>query len=231
MLPGLCCNARLWSFQISALCSDTGRRGCVQQQQQIFVGDSHHSLSLRCTARALLRSIPSELGAITVVGHSLGGYLAMELLRQAPRGRIAGLGLISTQCRADTEIVVKRRKQLIAAVRERGPLHGLSSPNKLLGSNALPDRPQKAATSAELTGNHPPMWPVIQQMAMEVGTDGFERGCTAAMTRADSRSTLTALSRDIPVITSSSQSLVMNVTLTFVATGCANRWPGRCYNS
>ena len=87
-LPGLCCTARLWRPVLRAL----GRsRGGVHG---MFVADPHRENNLAATAQDLLARLPA--GPLTVVGHSLGGYLAMELVRQAPAGRVGRLGLVST---------------------------------------------------------------------------------------------------------------------------------------
>ncbi|GMI20919.1 hypothetical protein TeGR_g11603 [Tetraparma gracilis] len=48
-----------------------------------------------------------------MVGHSLGGYLSFELLRQADPGRIRSLLLCSTQVRADTPAIQRHRRMLM----------------------------------------------------------------------------------------------------------------------
>ena len=99
LLPGLCCTGKLWQPLLRQLLDSSGGTN------EVFIGDPHATPSLAETAAALLQQLPEA--PITVVGHSLGGYLAMEMLRQDPR-RIAKLGLVSTQCRADTNSIKKR---------------------------------------------------------------------------------------------------------------------------
>jgi len=47
---------------------------------------------------ALLDALKIEKAAI--VGHSMGGYVALEIARKVP-GRVSGLGLVSTQALPD----------------------------------------------------------------------------------------------------------------------------------
>ena len=49
------------------------------------------------------------------------------------------------------------------------------------------------AAASDVAGRKQKLWPVIEAMATEVGSAGFERGCRAAMTRMDSRAILEAL--------------------------------------
>ena len=139
----------------------------------MFSADTHHTSCLETTAAAVLESLPA--GRVSVVGHSLGGYLAMAMLRKATPGRIDRLALISTQARADSPAIQQRRRDLMAKVRLSGPLAALSSPAMLLGEA----RRSEAA-----------LWAIVENMACEVGVEGFASGCTAAMSRVDSRCTL-----------------------------------------
>ena len=192
LLPGLCCTGRLWQRQIQALAAagGGGAASSSSSESEVFVGDPHWSGCLKRTAAALLELLPD--GPVSVVGHSLGGYLAMELVRQAPEGRIARLGLVSTQARADTPAISARRRALIAAVHADGPLAGVSAPSILLGSSGR----AQCGGSTDDRG----LWGLVEEMATEVGGDGFERGCMAAMGRPDSRPTLRSLPATLPTL-------------------------------
>src|SRR3981081_1425855 len=48
-----------------------------------------------------------------LAGHSMGGYIAFEIMRQAPE-RVAKLALINTQARPDTPEATPRRRSQIA---------------------------------------------------------------------------------------------------------------------
>ena len=139
----------------------------------VFSADTHHTNCLDTTATALLDSLPP--GRVSVVGHSLGGYLAMAMLRKAAPGRIDRLALISSQPRADSPAIQQRRRDLMAEVRLSGPLAAISAPAALLGEAQRSD----AA-----------LWSAVETMAREVGEERLISGCTAAMGRADSRDTL-----------------------------------------
>src|SRR5579864_5246792 len=47
-------------------------------------------------------------GRFALIGHSLGGYIALEIMRQAPQ-RVAKLMLMNTQARIDPPEVTARR--------------------------------------------------------------------------------------------------------------------------
>lgn len=137
--------------------------------------DTHHTQCLDATAEALLASLPP--GRVSVVGHSLGGYLAMAVLRAAAPGRIDRLVLVSTQPRADSPAIQQRRRDLMTKVRLSGPLAALSAPDVLLG---------------KAQRDNAALWKIMEGMAREVGVDRFLSGCNAAMNRMDSRDTLAA---------------------------------------
>lgn len=82
LLPGLMCDDAVWAGQRDAL----ARRGGVS------VADYGTLDSLPAMASAVLRSAPPSF---VVVGHSMGGRVALEVVRQAP-DRVRGLGLLDT---------------------------------------------------------------------------------------------------------------------------------------
>ena len=60
-------------------------------------------------ARRILAEAPPRFA---LAGHSMGGYIAFEIMRQAPE-RVAKLALINTQARPDTpEATARRRGQI-----------------------------------------------------------------------------------------------------------------------
>lgn len=82
LLPGLMCDDAVWAGQRDAL----ARRGAVS------VAGYGALDSLPAMASAVLRSAPP---AFVVVGHSMGGRVALEVVRQAP-DRVRGLALLDT---------------------------------------------------------------------------------------------------------------------------------------
>ena len=102
LLPGLASDAALWRAQAQAL----ARGG-----HEPVVTDVHaRHPSLAQMAQALLTEQP---GPLVLAGTSMGGILALEVWRQAPR-RVAGLALLGTSARADTPEVRRLRTEAIA---------------------------------------------------------------------------------------------------------------------
>ena len=65
-------------------------------------------------ARVLAEAPPR----FALVGHSMGGYIALEIMRQAPE-RVAKLALLNTQARPDTPEASERRRGQIARAEGR----------------------------------------------------------------------------------------------------------------
>lgn len=88
-LPGLLCDRAVWEPQIAAL---SGRFDCV-------VADYGADDSLAAMARTALESAPARF---SLAGHSMGGRVALEILRVAPR-RVTRLALLDTGYQARPE--------------------------------------------------------------------------------------------------------------------------------
>ena len=88
-LPGLVCDGAAWTSQGAAL-SDVA---------ECTVCDYGTLDSLPAMAAAILEQMPGEL---VVVGHSMGGRVALEMYRHA-RDRIRGLALLDTGYQARSE--------------------------------------------------------------------------------------------------------------------------------
>src|SRR5947207_11086074 len=61
-------------------------------------------------ARRILAEAPPRFA---LAGHSMGGYIAFEIMRQAP-ARVARLALVNTQARPDTAEATARRRGMMA---------------------------------------------------------------------------------------------------------------------
>lgn len=86
LVPGLMCDATVWRAPLASF----GSRMPMQ------VADHGLLDSLPAMARALLRAAPSRFA---LAGHSMGGRVALEVLRLAPE-RVTHLALLDTGCRA-----------------------------------------------------------------------------------------------------------------------------------
>ena len=99
LLPGLACDEELFDHQAQAL-RDAGAR--------VHVSDAHgRRATLPEMAATLLAEHP---GRHVLVGASMGGMVAMEMHRQAPR-RVQALALLGTTARPDTPELIALRTQ------------------------------------------------------------------------------------------------------------------------
>jgi pimeloyl-ACP methyl ester carboxylesterase len=100
LIPGLNCSATLFANQIPPL----WRFGSV------VIANHTCGETVGAIAQEILKTAPPRF---TLIGFSMGGYIAFEILRQAGE-RIARLALIDTGARADTAQQSERRLQRIA---------------------------------------------------------------------------------------------------------------------
>jgi pimeloyl-ACP methyl ester carboxylesterase len=165
LVPGLLNSARLFAAQIPAL----WRFGPVT------VADHTRADTMADIARRILAAAPPRFA---LLGLSMGGYVAFEMLRQAPE-RIVKLALLDTTARPDTpEQSAARRTQIDRAAAGR-----LGEVADALFSRAV--HPAQRADAA--------LRDTFRLMAEEVGVDGYRRQQLAVMQRADSRATLPAV--------------------------------------
>jgi pimeloyl-ACP methyl ester carboxylesterase len=162
LIPGLLDTHRLYAPQLDAL----WRLGPVHLARHT----DHDSMA--GLAQALLEAAPARFA---LAGLSMGGYIAFEVLRQAP-ARVARLALLDTQARPDTpESGAARRAQMQLAQRE-----GLQPVVEALLPRLLhPARLQERGLRA-----------LLHEMAAEVGVAGYLNQQNANLTRPDSRPNL-----------------------------------------
>jgi len=165
LIPGLLCTPELYAPQIPAL----WRFGPV------MVADHTRDDSLAGIAGRVLTNAPPTF---VVVGLSMGGYTALEIMRQAPE-RVARLALIDTQARPDTPEQSERRRGQMAAAAE-GRLGDVA--DQLYPLMVAPGRHQDAALAA--------LW---RRMADATGAEAFIRQQAAIMGRVDSRPDLAGI--------------------------------------
>lgn len=162
LIPGLLCNRELWAHQIAHLA----------HLATISVADVTQDDSIAAMAARLLARAPARFA---LAGLSMGGYVAQEVVRQAP-DRVARLALFDTSARPDTDDQRDRRRGLIDLSR-RGQFKGVTP--RLLPLLIHPDR----LDDTLLVGR-------IAAMAEDVGQAGFVRQQTAIMGRIDGRPSL-----------------------------------------
>ena len=121
------------------------------------------------------RVLDSVTGPFAVVGFSMGGYVAFEILRRAP-DRVSRLALIDTSARADTpERSAERERQI--ALAEAGEYETLvdQAPPQVVHPSRLDDRA---------------LIDSLRDMAIRVGAEAFVRQQRTIMSRPDSRGDL-----------------------------------------
>jgi pimeloyl-ACP methyl ester carboxylesterase len=99
LVPGLNCSASLYADQIPAL----------WQFGPVIIADHRRDDSMAAIARRVLAAAPPRFA---LAGLSMGGYIAFEILRQAP-GRVAKLVLLDTGAGAEVPERTAQRKPLI----------------------------------------------------------------------------------------------------------------------
>lgn len=159
LLPGLLCDERLWRAQIEGLADIA----------DMIVADLTQDDSFPAMARRTLAGAPERFA---LVGLSMGGYVAQEIMRQAPE-RVSHLALLDTSARADTPEQTKRRRDLIA-LSDLGRFRGVTP--RLLPLLIHPDRLDDRT-----------LVDTVLAMAEAVGGEAFRRQQKAIISRPDGR--------------------------------------------
>jgi pimeloyl-ACP methyl ester carboxylesterase len=103
LLPGLICDARLWRDVIEGL----------GESVEAMVADLTRDDSITAMAGQVLAVAPPRFA---LAGLSMGGYVAFEIMRQAP-GRVTHLALFDTSARADDDERRATRRKGIESVK------------------------------------------------------------------------------------------------------------------
>jgi len=159
LVPGLLCDAQLWQPQIENL-TDIA---------DIWIADHTRSDTMAGVARDILADAP--FASFALAGLSMGGYIALEIMRQTPQ-RVTRLGLLDTSARAELPQQTQRRMDLIALA-GRGEFSEVTE--ILLPLLMHPSRLEQAALAN-----------VVRSMANSIGKEAFVRQQKAIMSRSDS---------------------------------------------
>jgi len=157
ILPGLLEDADAFSQQVDALRAITACTAADLTQQETIAG----------LAADALRQAPA--GPLALVGHSMGGYVALEILRQAPE-RIERVALLNTHARPDSPEATDNRKRLMALAERDFP----AVIRTLLPRLVLEEHLELASGA-------------ITEMALATGREAFLRQERAIIGRIDSR--------------------------------------------
>ena len=191
ILPGLLEDSDAFEHQIAR----------IQQSTACAVADLTRSDSIAGMARDALKEAPGETFAL--VGHSMGGYVALEVMRQAP-GRVERLALLNTNARTDSAESTENRKRLIALAGKDFPAVIQTLMPRVVAKEALAD--------PNITGT-------IGAMALAVGKEAFVRQQTAIMARIDGRPSLRAIACPTLVVAARDDAIMPVELLEEVARG------------
>jgi pimeloyl-ACP methyl ester carboxylesterase len=162
LLPGLLCDEALWAPQVDGLADVAEGR----------VADLTRDESLATMAARVLAEAPQRFA---LAGLSMGGYLAQEIMRQAPE-RVMRLALLDTSARADTPERLAQRRGLIELA-QKGEFKGITP--RMLPQWLHPDHLSDTALTR-----------TVMDMTHRVGRDAYLRQMRAIMGRPDGREDL-----------------------------------------
>ena len=158
-LPGMMCDARLFRPQLQIFPEAKVITQTTQSSVQEMAAD-------------ILRDAPDQFA---LMGLSMGGIIAMEVLNQAPE-RVSRLALLDTNPCAELDAVKARRTPQMDAVRAGNLRKVIQEEMK---PNYLVDSPRKLE-----------ILDLCMDMAMDLGADAFINQSIALRDRPDQRDTL-----------------------------------------
>jgi pimeloyl-ACP methyl ester carboxylesterase len=143
-------------------------------------------------AKRILDEAPKRFA---LAGHSMGGYIALEMFHQAPE-RIERLALLNTSARPETPEASEGRHALIAETKAGGYPAIIE---KLFAKFVHPAHLNDSAIKK-----------IVMDMAGDVGPERFIAQLEAIMSRADSRPLLSSIECPTLVLTSDTDNMVKN---------------------
>ncbi|HEX6260486.1 MAG TPA: alpha/beta fold hydrolase [Woeseiaceae bacterium] len=159
LLPGLICDDRIWAPQLPALA----------RYRPVAVQGYGDARSLATMARRVLASAPET---ISLAGHSMGGRVALEVMRLAPE-RVERLALLDTGVHPVAEGEREKRMALL----ELGRREGMGAlVDAWLPPMLHPDRRRDCAFVEPL-----------RDMCVSAGIERYEDQMTALLERPDAR--------------------------------------------
>ena len=178
LLHGFPFDSRVWSEQVSTL-SDAAR--VITLDLPGFGTSPAFPSTVEPTVDQYAEAVADtakemNLGKLTLVGHSMSGYIALAFARRYPE-MLAGLVLVTTKPAADSKKAKEGRKSLAIKVREVGPVATVSAMGaKLLASATIERDPELAEQ--------------VKKIMLEQSSDGIIAALTAMACRPSSTSSL-----------------------------------------
>jgi len=157
-VPGLLCTEALFAPQIAAFAD-----------RPIMVANHREHDSIEAIAASILKQAPERF---SLIGLSMGGYIAMEIMREAPE-RVGKLALLDTNARPDMGDQSERRRFLIDLTRKKG----FAKVPHLLYPGFVHEKNE----------DNEALRSIVVEMALDTGPDAFIRQQTALINRIDAR--------------------------------------------
>jgi pimeloyl-ACP methyl ester carboxylesterase len=179
LIPGLNFTARTYAAQLPTL----WQFGPVQ------IADHRRGNSMAAIAKSILDAAPPRFA---LAGFSMGGYISLEILRQA-KERVIKLALIDTASAADRPEQTERRHKNIALTRE--------------GKIAEREEALWPMLVHESRLNDEAIKSIVKEMNRETGSEVYINQQTAIMNRPDSRPMLKELKMDTLIVVGDSDQL------------------------
>jgi pimeloyl-ACP methyl ester carboxylesterase len=171
LVPGLICDAAVWQYQTAHL----------EDVASVTVPSVDAQETMADMARSVLARAPEKFA---LAGFSMGGYVALEVLRQAPE-RVTRLCLVDTSARGDTPEKRAWRENALAMCQRGQYADVIAGMIKIL---LHPEHQRE------------PMLGFVRAMTERIGSGVFERRQRAQMTRSDSRELLAGTPINVRVI-------------------------------
>lgn len=180
-IPGLMTTCRIYQHQIE----DLGQR------HPVLLANHWSAPTMREIATQILAVAPEKFA---LAGTSMGGYAALEIVRQAPN-RVTSLALLSTSAKPDAPERSKGRREQVAAARKAN--------NMRSGTKALWPKLVHPARHED----HP-LLTLFIEMAEQLGVDAFDRQIEAIISREDSRPLLASIKVPTLVVVGKDDALI-----------------------
>ena len=195
-IPGLMCTGRIYNHQVERM----------SWRHPVMLAQHWHHPTMSQIAKGILDEAPDTF---VLAGTSMGGYVAFEIMRQAPE-RVTRLILMSTTAKPDAPERSADRLQQVAAAREYGMRRGtLATYSNLVH----PARHEDIALRS-----------MFIDMAETLGADAFGRQIAAIIGRADSRPTLGEIKVPTMVIAGADDKLITPDNSDEIAAGIKGAW-------
>lgn len=195
-VPGLMCTGRIYLHQVERM----------SWRHPVVLAQHWHHQTMGQIAKSILDVAPEKFA---LAGTSMGGYIAFEIMRQAPE-RVEKLILMSTSAKPDAPERSADRLKQVRDAREQGMRRGTYA---MFSTLAHPARSEDIALRN-----------MFIDMAESLGAEAFARQIAAIIGRADSRPTLAEIKVPTMVIAGADDRLITPDNSEEIASGIKGAW-------